>query len=304
MSVSDCARENSFDGVPGPVPSPSQACPLCMGRAGTRKPLLSGPNRSMRKCETCGVVFLDPPPDPRRFSAILADHYIKGEARLERAFGRTREPVLSRVAAKILQRKKSGNILDVGCAGGYFLERYFSLSGWESFGVEPSKYGSARAADKGIHVYRGEISDVDLPDAFFDVITVLDVICYIRDPKRELRRLRSALKSGGLLVVEQPVAGTHLWRHITKLGRFLGGAPMVLLENSQLFLYEMQSMNVLLSQTGFKELEYDPLPGNRQRRRYRDAIFGSYYLTSRLAWHLSGRKLMLGPNFIAVASPA
>ena len=302
MSASDFVHENSRDA--GPAALLSRTCPLCLGLAGTRKPLLSSPKRSMRKCESCGVIFLDPPPDRRKFSAILADDYIKDEARLERAFGRTREPVLSRVAAKIMEGKKGGKILDVGCAGGHFLEQYFSSREWECFGVEPSKYGSARAADKGIEVYRGEISEVDLPNAFFDVITVLDVICYIQDPQRALRRLRNALKSDGLLVVEQPVAGTHIWRHVTKLGRLFGGPPMVLLENSQMFLYEMQSMNVLLRQTRFKQLECEPLPGNRQRRRYRDVIFGSYYLGSRLAWHLSGRTLMLGPNFIVVASPA
>jgi SAM-dependent methyltransferase len=258
----------------------------------------------MKKCSNCGVIFLDPPPDPKQFSAILADGYIKDEARLERAFGRTREPVLSRVAAKILEHKSRGRILDVGCAGGHFLKSYFSGTSWETFGIEPSNYGSARAADKGIKIYRGEISDVKLPAGFFDVITVLDVLCYILDPQEELLKLRNSLKPDGLLVVEQPVAGTHIWRHVTKLGRLLGGPPMVLLENSQMFLYEMRSMRLLLHQTGFKEIEYGPLPGNRQRRRYRDVIFGSYYVGSRLAWCLSGRRLMLGPNFVVVASLA
>lgn len=284
--------------------SQAQLCPLCLDRVGEKKVLLSGPSRKMKKCANCHVIFLDPPPDPRKFSAILADHYIRDEARLERAFGRTREPVLSRVAAKILKRKNGGRILDVGCAGGHFLNRYFSLPGWESFGIEPSNYASARAADNGIEVYHGEISDVTLPDAFFDVITVLDVLCYILDPQEELRKLRKALKPDGLLVVEQPVAGTHVWRHVSKLGKLLGGPPMVLLENSQMFLYELKSMKLLLSQTGFNSLEYDPLPGNRQRRRYRDLVFGTYYAGSLLAWHTSGRKLMLGPNFVVVASPA
>lgn len=79
---------------------------------------------------------------------------------------------------------------------------------------------------------------------------------------------------------------------------------MVLLETSHMFLFEVQSMSLLLRQSGFKELEYDPLPGNKQRRWYRDLLFGSYYLGSSLVWHLSGRRLMLGPNFVVVACPA
>jgi SAM-dependent methyltransferase len=283
-------------------------CPLCLDRPGS-KVLVASSSRKMRKCGSCGVIFLDPRPDPRKFSAILVDHYIKDEARLERAFGKTRDSVLSQVAAKILKRKKRGVILDVGCAGGHFLETYFSLPEWQSYGVEPSKFGATRAATRGIQVFRGEISEVELPIAFFDVITVMDVICYILDPQRELGKLRAALKPDGILAIEQSLAGTHLWRHTSRMGKLLGGAPNVLVENNDLFLshtflYERKSMNLLLRQAGFCQLEWAPLPANKQGQGYRDFLFRSYYWGSRTIWWLSGNRVMLGPNFVVLARSA
>jgi len=250
------------------------------------------------------VTYLDPQPDRHQFSVILAEHYIRDEARLERAFMKTREPVFSSVAAQICKRKKAGKILDVGCAGGHFLSNYFSPAGWERFGVEPSKFAGARAAEKGITVHEGELPTVDLPSTFFDVITILDTLSYFRDPRQELRRLLAALKPGGLLVIEQPLAATHVWRHATKLGRFLGGTPMSLLETGQNFLYDMPSLNFLLSKTGFAILESEPVPGVKQRQWYRNTLFKAYYLLSRLLWHLSSGREMFGPNFAVVASPA
>lgn len=278
------------------------SCPVCLVRERTTV-LVSSPKRSLKECRECGVTFLEPQPDVREFSSILSDHYIKDEARLERAFEKTRDPVASLVAKKIQERKKRGRILDVGCAGGYFLSRYFPSTEWELFGVEPSKFASARAAEKGVRVYNGELTDQDLPGGCFDVITILDTFSYFREPREELNVLHRTMKAGALLAIEQPLAGTHVWRHATRLGRFLGGAPMSLLESGQNFLYTMSSMILLLRETGFEIVECLPLPGNKQRDLYRDVLFGVYYTASRIIWGLSGETQMWGPNFVVIASP-
>lgn len=303
MSVVNITCGKAFVGAPE-----ANLCPLCFENPGSNI-LLRSSARTLRKCGSCGVCYLDPLPDPRDFSAILLDHYIKDEPRLEHAFGPTRNPVLSRVAAKINQHKTTGRILDVGCAGGHFLSHYFPSERWERFGVEPSKYGAARAAQNGLQVYHGELSSAALPEAFFDVITLLDVICYVLDPLKQLRKLRKALKPGGILVIEQSLSSTRLWRHTTAIGKILGGAPNAILQNSNLFLshaflYDVDSMNFLLSRSGFRRSEWSPLPGNAQRTLYRDVIFRIYYTFSKSLWWLSRNAVMLGPNFIVVAVAA
>jgi SAM-dependent methyltransferase len=249
-------------------------------------------------------MYLDPQPDAMQITRHLTHHYIRDEVQTENHFGKGREAVLSRVARSIKERKIGGKILDIGCAGGYFLNKYFNSANWEPFGVEPSKYAVGRSVARGITMFEGQLSSVELPAACFDVVTLFDTFSYFRDPKQDLSTLRKAMKSDALLVIEQPLAGTTVWRHATRLGRLLGGAPMSLLDGGQNFLYGPNSMRLVLKESGFRAVEIDALPGNKQRDRLRDFLFGGYYVGSRLAWISSGRSLLLGPNFVVTAVPA
>jgi SAM-dependent methyltransferase len=280
----------------------STCCRICFARNQNRV-LVANEERSLLKCSACGVAYLEPQPDPIQIATHLADHYIRDEVQTEYHFGKGREAVLSRVATRLLARKAFGNILDIGCAGGYFLNRYFHSSNWKSFGVEPSKYAAARAEARGIKVFVGQLSDVQLPEAHFDVVTIFDTFSYFRDPRRDLKTLHKAMKPGGLLVIEQPLAATTVWRHATRLGRLLGGFPMSLLDGGQNFLYGPSSMRLLLEETGFRQQAADNLPGNKQRDALRDLLFTVYYLGSSFVWISSGNVWMLGPNFVVMATP-
>lgn len=280
----------------------SSSCRICFA-CNQQYVLVSNAERSLLKCRACGVAYLHPQPDPAQIATHLAEHYIRDEIQTEHHFGKGREAVLSRVAARIHARKASGNILDIGCAGGYFLNRYFRNSNWKSFGVEPSKYAAARARARGIEVFEGQLSSVQLPQAQFDVVTIFDTFSYFRDPRRDLKTLHKALKPGGLLVIEQPLASTTVWRHATRLGRLLGGVPMSLLDGGQNFLYGPTAMRRLLEETGYRQQAADNLPGNKQRDAFRDFLFAVYYLTSSFVWISSGNAWMLGPNFVVMATP-
>jgi len=280
----------------------ASSCRICFARNQNRV-LIANEERSLLKCRACGVAYLEPQPDPFQVATHLADHYIRDEVQTEQHFGKGREAVLSRVATRIHARKLSGNILDIGCAGGYFLHRYFHSSNWKSFGVEPSKYAAARAEARGVKVYVGQLSAVELPEAHFDVVTIFDTFSYFREPRRDLKILHKVMKPGGLLVIEQPLAATTVWRHATRLGRLLGGVPMSLLEGGQNFLYSPASMRLLLEETGFRQQAASNLPGNKQRDAFRDLLFAVYYLGSSFVWISSGNAWMLGPNFVVMATP-
>jgi len=277
------------------------ACRLCLRRDRTSS-VISSPVRKLMKCKGCGVTYLEPQPQAEMISEHLAERYITLDEQVEINFGRLREAVMSRVAARIQERKGRGRILDVGCAGGYFLHRYFSASGWDLHGVEPSRFAARVAENKGLRIFQGELRDVVLPATHFDVVTIFDTLSYFREPQIELGVIRRAMRPDALLVVEQPISSTHIWRHNTIFGRLLGGAPMSLLENGQNFLYDPRSMRHLFRQTGFHADDFETLPGNKQRDLLRDLLFGGYFLLSRFVWHLSGRNEILGPNFVVFAS--
>jgi SAM-dependent methyltransferase len=122
------------------------------------------------KCGNCGVVFVDPVPTREKYASYFAEEYLRNDELLEGTFEEARDRILSRVAREVRRRKQNGgNILDVGCAGGYFLQHYFNGGGWKLHGLEPSRLGVRRAEEKGIRMYNGNAHSVDLPRAFFDV---------------------------------------------------------------------------------------------------------------------------------------
>ena len=122
-------------------------CRLC-GTAGEHRLVLKGVGKHLRKCASCGVVFLDPPPPDPEIDHHFSSQYIRDDDRLENNFGKRRDEVLSLVAREIQTRKGNGTVLDVGCAGGYFLNRYFDQSQWKRYGVEPSRYAAEKAAQR------------------------------------------------------------------------------------------------------------------------------------------------------------
>jgi SAM-dependent methyltransferase len=279
----------------------NKRCRLC-GKRGGLAVALEGQASSLLKCKECGVAFVDPLPDPAAISEHFRNDYITDEFHIEKIYGDLRRRALDRIAAKVVKRLYGGRILDVGCAGGYFLDRYFNSSKWEKYGIEPSRYALRRAASRGIHTFEGEVLTVDLPKSFFDVITVAGVLPYFREPNRELRILQEALKPGGLIVLELPLGATQVWRHTTPLGKMTGGGWRSLLDSPHLFYYDGKSLRFLLSQSGLRLSGLAPSPGNEQANALHQFLFRSYFWISSTASALSAERWMLGPGVVVTAT--
>jgi len=279
---------------------PAKRCRLCEKRGGLTVALENNPS-VLLKCKECGVAFVDPLPDPASIAEHFRNEYITDDVHIEKIYGELRKGALGRIAAQVHRHKSSGNILDVGCAGGYFLDRYFDSSLWEKFGIEPSRYALRRAAARRITTFEGEVLSVELPSSFFDVITVAGVLPYFRDPRRELHILQRALKPGGLIVLELPLGATQIWRHTTPLGRMTGGGWRSLLDSPHLFYYDAKSLRFLLSQTGFKLDSLSPSPGNEQPSPLHQFLYRSYFWLSNAAAAISADRWMLGPGIIVSA---
>lgn len=285
-----------------PSPVVRDACRLC-GTCGKTAIVLSSGKTKLVKCKACGVGFVDPPPDPAFLSKHFQDDYITDDFRLEKVYGDLRKAALTRVASQVQRRKRGGRILDIGCAGGYFLDRYFGSPQWEKFGVEPSRYALRRAMQRGIKTYEGEMLSVELPERFFDVIIAAGVLPYFHEPRNEMRVVRRSLKPDGLLVIELPLGGPQVWRHATRLGRMTGGGARSIFQSPHVFFYDLDSLRLLLRETGFRLDGFCASPGNQQTGRVNNMLFQCYYETSRLLSWLSGGRTILGPGLLICANP-
>lgn len=98
-----------------------------------------------------------------------------------------------------------GNVLDIGCGLGDFLE-LFSDS-WKKYGVEVSEYAKKTASKKGVNFKIPEKKN------FFDLIVFRGTIQHLDTPLSEIKKKFEQLKPGGWMVfLATPNAGSWYYR--------------------------------------------------------------------------------------------
>jgi SAM-dependent methyltransferase len=276
------------------------SCPLC---ASARQKTVSVYGRtSLRKCLDCDSSFVFPQPSSSTVMAQFEEPAPLSEAEAQDKFENNREPVLRRVAQYIQRRKTPGRILDVGCATGFFLDRFFKNPGWRRQALELSPQAAEVAGRKGIEVCRGDIRQANLPDSCLDVVTVLDTFYYFPHPQSDLAEFHRILNGDGLLVLELPLATSRIFRTSTCVGRLLGRSHRPLLETSDhLFYYTPKSISRLLRGCGYRVEAIIPLSGNRQSGVLRDLAYRAYYFFSLAIYFFSRSSIFLSPRFLVAA---
>ena len=96
-------------------------------------------------------------------------------------------------------------ILEVGCAQGNFSAQLIK-NGVETWGIEPDKKSFTMAQEKLYKVFHGSIDDQisQLPNHYFDVIIMNDVIEHLLEPWDDIQRLKDKLKDDGVFISSIP----------------------------------------------------------------------------------------------------
>jgi len=102
--------------------------------------------------------------------------------------------------AHLIPTDKS-KILDIGCGQGAFLEEiktYYS----ETWGIEVKTKEAKIAKTKVDKILVGKVEDLinEIPDNYFDCITLNDVLEHLLEPTEVLSYLKSKLSKDGILV--------------------------------------------------------------------------------------------------------
>lgn len=111
-----------------------------------------------------------------------------------------------------------GQLLDIGCAYGRFLEcagRRFAVTGYD---VSAHAVTVARARMPGVEIKQADV--LDLPeDRKWDVVTCFDILEHVPKLSLALETLRRALMPGGVLAISVPVYDTLVGRVVRRLDR-------------------------------------------------------------------------------------
>ena len=99
--------------------------------------------------------------------------------------------------------KNKGNILDVGCGTGAFLNT-MKEAGWDATGIEPDQSAREKALDLyGLHLDNSE-KFYELPAQAFDAITMWHVLEHVHDLHEYIDQLKKIVKPTGKLFIAVP----------------------------------------------------------------------------------------------------
>ena len=175
---------------------------------------ITSDNFAVVRCKVCGLVYINPRPSKAEIAKFYPETYSWKETlmagskitkiirKLEKAY---RYHLLNYEVSKVIKEAKirTGRLLDVGCGSGNRLN-IFRESGFETYGVEISQYAEYARDRLGLKVTQGDLFDAQFPDAFFDIITLHNVLEHTHDPQSVIKELHRILKEDGIIVVQVP----------------------------------------------------------------------------------------------------
>ncbi|HWY79977.1 MAG TPA: class I SAM-dependent methyltransferase [Candidatus Sulfotelmatobacter sp.] len=165
-------------------------------------------------CQKCSLVYTNPRLKESYLKELYTKDYFQNEHSAHYGYedyiadsGKIKKTFEKRLN-DIEKLKKPGNVLDVGCAMGFFMDVCVQ-HGWQVEGVEISEFAAEYVKNKlGYRIHTGDFQKVALPKETYDLITLWDVIEHVPDPVATLKKIYTLLKPGGMLVLTTPDAGS------------------------------------------------------------------------------------------------
>jgi len=214
---------------------------------------------NLARCQGCGLTFLNPQPSQEELTKWYEKQQYffigAGERELEDylSTGKFASDYTNRVIG-IEKYIRSGSLLDVGCAGGIFLD-CARRRGWTVTGIELADWEIQVARERlGLDVRKGRLRDIGFPSGSFDVVTMWDVLEHTQDPAAELVEVHRVLRGGGLLVITLP--------NIASLIARLNGRRWTMINPPEhLFYFTPATLRQLLMTKGFQVVDMQTCNG-------------------------------------------
>lgn len=218
-------------------------------------------------CSVCALVFVDP--IPQAIDVYGEDYFAGASAGFGYVdYDKDKEPMVptfEKYLARIAALAQGNTLLDVGAATGFFLH-LAREHGFDVYGVEISPFAAARAREKGIRMITGTLAD--LPESpRFNVITMLDVIEHVKEPREELLRVCSLLEKDGVVIINTPDIGS-------VYARLMGRRWHLIVPPEHLYYFNRKNIQTLLQECGFEVVSISTV-GKRFTLQY---IFKMLYM--------------------------
>ena len=203
------------------------------------------------RCTRCRLTSNYPVPDPDTIEAHYKRKFQAGNYAMFPAFAlqyrRIYEDYVRRLSA-FVDFRTHPKILDVGCFTGEFLS-VLKDAGADVYGLELQEEAVQIANQRFPgRVFQARVEGTEFPQGPYDVVTIMQVIEHVTDPRALVEPCVKLLKPGGILMLQTPNTGSFLCR---ALGRYW--PPYAPVEHLNLF--SARSLEMLLSSLRLKEIQ-------------------------------------------------
>lgn len=208
------------------------------------------------RCASCGLGRTDLRGD---YEAFVKDHYNKGyftgdPTRSAYIDYKDDKPFILKNMRQFLshiqKRKRTGKLLDAGCALGFFVE-LSATHGYDAYGFDPSAYAvsEARKLVGRQRIKEGTIGTVEYAKKSFDIITLFDVFEHLSDPAADLAKLDTLLKDDGIMVIATGDTASTMAKVLKRRWTFY-------IPPQHLFFFNKKTMSVLLDRAHLRSVEW------------------------------------------------
>ncbi|MCM8796419.1 MAG: class I SAM-dependent methyltransferase [Candidatus Omnitrophica bacterium] len=204
------------------------------------------PAFNIMKCERCNFMFNDKW-DSFSEETTMATREKTDALNSQRDFEAEKEVYRDRFLrelAEISRLKKTGRLLDIGCACGYFL-RVAQDTGWQAYGIDIDKNAVEYGRNKyALNLKYGVLNYGQYPEKYFDVVTLFHALEHMPDFEKVISIIKTILKDNGLLVIDVP--------NVNDLRRRLFGRDWPMFRQEHLWYFSKHTLQLLLERYGFK----------------------------------------------------
>lgn len=217
------------------------------------------------RCGVCAHMLLEREQAPTEPD----DYKVASNDALRRMLKSTRDEEFSRSILMVASKVRGGTWLDIGCSYGWFLDK-IAQAGYTPFGVEPSPTAFAEAHS----LFSGSTLNGEFPTVLeenasfpraFDVLSTMDVLEHIQDPRTFLQAAREYLAPDGVFLIKVPSNEGllfHLFSSISnrRHNHALSRMWQVDFNYPHWHYYSSESIRRMLAQHGFSIVSEQRLP--------------------------------------------
>jgi 2-polyprenyl-3-methyl-5-hydroxy-6-metoxy-1,4-benzoquinol methylase len=218
-------------------------CPVC--QENNYQKMFSKEGGQYVKCKSCKMVYLN----PVFTDEALTQYYMNNQVEQgvvvsdDTSFYAN---LYNKGLASAENITSVGNILDIGCSSGIFLD-IAKGKGWKTYGLELNQIEFSISEGKG-HKVQNDLLQNALFDEKFNVISLWDVFEHIKDGDSTLKLMKDLLTDNGVILLQIPSSDALAAKIMQKKCNMFDG-----LEHTN--LYGIESLTKLVESNGLKILD-------------------------------------------------